>query len=160
MTAEFTITEDEYVRANLLFTKPARKVVLVFIAGALALLIVAAATSSELTRAIAVGAVAGVLLGHLGSRFGIGPWATRRQYRALAAATERVRLTCTPEGIRLSSASGHSDLDWSRIRSWRHDDEFVLVYQAPAVYHVIPKRIGAVADSVVEGLNANVGAAT
>lgn len=157
------ISEDEYVRANKLFTRLSRRqrpyyaVVSVVLLG-LALF----AKSNILQFAASFGLVSGVL-GHVVVRHGIAPWQTRRQYRVYRAAQEPFDIKLEGEGLRFSGPNNDSLLKWGHLMRWRENTEFVLVYQNPRLYHIIPKRLssdGFDIEALISSLNKCVGHAT
>ncbi|MDX1734313.1 MAG: hypothetical protein R3228_08095 [Halioglobus sp.] len=71
---EFTLTEQEYVDANLLFSRPTTGARKVFALAAIILLLIAILVDSELGRALSLGALLGGALGQLLARFVVAPW--------------------------------------------------------------------------------------
>ena len=160
MEVEYTIAESEYVKANKLFTKPT-KGILVFYALVVILLIIAAFVSdSFIVRLSAIGGIVGGFLGQAVVRHVYAPWKTRKQYRSYKAAQEPVVVNLDAKSLHFKSKLGESTIEWGRINKWREDPNFLLIYQAPEIYHILPRRIGIEIDKIREALLENVGNAT
>ena len=160
MQASFTLTEGEYVKANQLFTKPSRKTLFIYAVAGIALATIALGAGSPALRIGAIGALVGGIFGHLFVRRIYAPSQTRKQYKACKAAQEPVCVTRQDDGINFETASGGATIEWARIVKWRENDELLLIYQAPQVYHIVPKRIGELADEISMALDEELGAAT
>ena len=154
---EYTITEDEYVKANMLFSIPTRKHKYMYAVTVTILVIAALIGNDAVVRGAALGGLIGGGGGFLISRYMYAPWKTRRMYRNYAAASEPVTIQLKDEGIKFLSDMGESTIGWRHILRWRENSEFVLVFQAPHLYHVIPKRVGEIAYQISEALLNHVG---
>ena len=152
MEIEFTITEDEYVKANKLFTKPSKNILFFYVFCALALIIVALASEISVVKFSAFSGIIGGFLGLNFVRHIYAPWGTRRQYRQYKAAKDPIAINFKDGFLHFKSASGEGTIEWGYIYKWRENSEFLLIYQSSALYHIIPKRIGAIASKVREGL--------
>ena len=67
------------------------------------------------------------------------------------------------EGIKFSSENGEGLLRWEEMHHWRENSSLILIYLAPRIYHMIPKRIEGSGFSITKlkaGLIENVGIAT
>ena len=67
------------------------------------------------------------------------------------------------EGLSFKAETGNSTLLWPDIHSWREDGQYILLYIAPKIYHVLPVRIadsGFPIGELKERLITEVGAAT
>ena len=160
MEFEYTITEDEYVKANKLFTKPAKTTLVAYAVVVLALLVIAVIAPSYVVKIGAIGGVSGGYIGHMAVRHLYAPWRTRKQYRAYQAAQESVAVKVLPDSLLFKSSIGEAVIEWSRINKWRENGEFLLIYQAPEVYHIIPKRVGEAIREVRKSLVKYVGKET
>ena len=157
METEYTISENEYVKANKLFTKPSKKLLVVYCLLITALLLIALCFTNYILRFAAIGAIIGGIIGNILSRYVFAPVQTRKQYRVYQAAQESVIISAKPEGINFRNSSGESIIEWNKINKWRENNEFLLIYQAPQVYNIIPKRIGVVSQNIRELLQQNIG---
>ena len=158
--ASFTISENEYVSANKLFTKLSIKTLFIYGLVGAAFAVIALVTESPVLRIGALGAIVGGFIGDLCVRKIFAPMQTKKQYREYKAIQEPVRITTEHSGIKFEAAIGDAMIEWNRIVKWRESDNFLLIYQAPQVYHIVPKRIGVLADELSKSLVKNVGPAS
>ena len=137
----YLISEDEYVRANKLFTRLSRKRSAYYALAAAGLFGLAVFAKSDTIQFAAFFGLVGGVIGYLVIRHGLAPWQTRRQYRVYRAAQEPLDIELEDEGLRFRSSSTDSLLKWEHLMQWRENQEFVLVYQNPRLYHIIPKKL-------------------
>ena len=156
MEQEFTISENEYISANKLFTQPTRKHYVLYVIALLIFAAIIVFSPYFISRIAAIGAIIGGVVFHVAGRFFYCPWQARKQYRCYTAIQEPIKVKLTDNAVCFYSRQGDSKLDWSDIKKWRENEEHILLYQAPLVYHIIPKRV---ADSVelVKALEKHVG---
>lgn len=160
MEVSFTITEEEYVNANKLFTKLSKKTLLIYGVGCAGLAAIAFLADSPVLRTGAIGGIVGGIIGDLCVRRIYAPIQTKKQYREYKAAQEPISISRQDSGLIFKSAVGNANIEWNRIVKWRENKELVLIYQAPQVYHVVPKRIGNLAHEITKALNENNGTAS
>lgn len=160
MEASFTITEEEYIRANKLFTKLTQKTLIIYGVVCVVLAAIAFVAESPALRIGAIGAIVGGFIGDLCVRSVYAPIQSKKQYREYKAAQEPMCITKQYDGIKFESTIGSAKIDWDRIVKWRENEELLLIYQAPQVYHIVPKRIGELADEISKSLAEEVGAAS
>ena len=160
MEASYTMTEEEYVKANKLFTKLSRKTVIIYLAAATLLATIAIIADSLALRLVTLGALIGGFVGDIIVRKVYAPIKTRKQYLVYKAAQEPIRVESQDYGLHFSAAIGDAKIEWDRIFKWRESPDLLLIYQAPEVYHVIPKRIGTLANEISKSLSENVGPAS
>jgi len=141
MEATYKLTEGEYVRGNKLFTQLSKASKIKYTFAVLVLIIVSIMVSSPVLKAGAAFAIVGGFIGHVIQRHIYAPWATKKQYRSYKAAQNETSIKSTEEGIEFKAENGAAILKWRDIYNWRENNELVLVYQAPYVYHIIPKSI-------------------
>jgi len=108
-------------------------------------------------RGGAIGGLVGGAGGYLICRYLFAPWKTRRLYRSYAAIKEPCTVKIHDEGVKFLSKSGEALIEWRHIMKWRQNDSFLLIYQAPHLYHLIPKRLGTIINDIIENLIKNVG---
>lgn len=157
------ISEDEYVRANKLFTRLSRRQKVYYALASAVLLGLVVFAKSNILQFEAFFVLVGGVLGHLVMRHGIAPWQTRRQYRVYRAAQEPFDIELEGEGLRFSGPNNDSLLKWGHLMRWRENQEFVLVYQNPRLYHIVPKRLssdGFDIEALISNLERGVGNAT
>lgn len=160
MEFEYTITEDEYVKANKLFTKPAQAILIFYAITVIALVAISIITNSFIVKTGAIGSVIGGYFGYMATRHLYAPWRTRKQYRAYKAAQEPVVVKILPESLLFKSNTGEAVIEWSYIKKWRENEELLLIYQAPEIYHILPKRVGEAICEVRKALLKHVGQKT
>jgi hypothetical protein len=157
MELEFTITEDEYAKANVLFSKPSKKLKLFYFLMLLSLVGAVFVVNSMQLKITLMGGMIGSVIGFSLFAYVLGPWKARKQYRQYKAIQKPVTVSLLNSGVFFKSNSGQGELEWSHIHKWRQNDDFVLIYQAPNVYHILPKRIGNIVNSISQALCKQVG---
>lgn len=158
LKAEYTISENDYVQASRLYSGFTNKQVAISVIVIIILLAVAYIADGSIFRGAAIGGLVGCVGGYMITRFVLAPWRTKRLYRDYAAIREPCTITLENQGIRFRSKNGESLIEWAHILKWRDNDKFVLIYQASHLYHLVPKRLGVVAEKLTETLAKNVGA--
>jgi Na+/melibiose symporter-like transporter len=73
--------------------------------------------------------------------FLLTPIRARRHYRRYKAMQEPMAAELTETGVKFSNGDGEAILSWSKVFQWRQNDQFVLIYGMPILYHVVPKSI-------------------
>ena len=157
LEAEYKISEKEYVQASKLNARLTKKQIVVSVILVIVLITIAYIAGDSFLRGGAIGALLGGIGGYILVRFLIGPLRVKRLYRNYAGIKEPCTIKLESEGIRFISKNGEVLLDWAHILKWRHNDEFVLLYQAPHLYHLVPKRLGPIAEKLLTSLAENVG---
>ena len=157
MEVEFTITEDEYAKASVLFSRPSKKLKLFYFLAIVSMSCSLFVVNSVQLKFAIVGGLIGSVIGFSVFRYVLAPWNARKQYRKYKAIKEPVIVSLLSSGILFKSNSGQGKLEWPYIHKWRQDENFVLIYQAPNLYHILPKRIGNVVNSISQSLSLQVG---
>lgn len=160
MKTTYSLTESEYVNAHKLFTKPTMKIKIVYCILGIVLLLVAFLSSRLIIRLGAIGGFAGGAIGYLVTNYIYAPYQTKKQYQKYKAAQEPNELEILLNGLKFTSETGAAIIAWERIIKWRENSQFILIYQAPHVYHIIPKRIGNVSEHLKINLVKHVNKAT
>ena len=142
MQATFNISEKDYVNASQLFAKLTPKMMLIYVA-VLVMLIVAIILGSPVLKGAAIGGLIGGVAMMLVGRFIISPILVKRHYRQYKAIHDEFTLQLLDEGVRFISSTGESMLPWDTILKWRHNDDYILIYPMPRLYHIVPKSISA-----------------
>lgn len=157
LEAEYTISEKEYVQASKLYARLTKKQIVVSVILLIVLITIIYFAGDSYLRGGAIGALIGGIGGYILVRFLIGPLRVKRLYRNYAGIKEPSTIKLETEGVRFISKNGDVLLEWAHILKWRDNDEFVLLYQAPHLYHLVPKRLGPIADKLQISLAENVG---
>ena len=159
MEAKYKLSEGEYVRGNKLFTQLSKASKIKYTIAVLILVAIFIFANSPAIKGGSVFAIIGGFLGHIIQRHIYAPWATKRQYRNYKAAQKETIISLVDEGIEFKVENGEAILKWQDVYNWRENDELLLVYQAPHVYHIIPKSIcrqSSVLDGLMSSLVSNV----
>jgi ABC-type bacteriocin/lantibiotic exporter with double-glycine peptidase domain len=45
------------------------------------------------------------------------------------------------QGCRLETISGFAKYDWQDLLKWASNSKFIIIYPAPRMFHIIPKRL-------------------
>jgi len=157
---EYRISENEYARANRLFVRPGPRQRWLY--GLIATVLLALAAVSPSWRILAGGALVGGVAGYLLTCHVILPWLARRQYRNYPAVRTPAGIALDDDGLRFRGRDFDSLLRWGQLIRWRENDEFILVYQTPRLYHIVPKRLardGLDIDALRGALGENIGPA-
>ena len=157
LEADYTITEREYVQANSLYSRITKKQFVISLIVIIVLIILAYAAGDSAIRGGALGALIGGIGGYIINRFLIAPFRTKRFYRSYAAIKEPCTLKLQNEGVKFLSNAGEALIEWKHILKWRDDENFILIYQAPHLYHIVPKRLGVITDKLLSDLTGNIG---
>lgn len=138
MKANFTISEEDYVKAIKLSMKFTRRDRAIFVVIAIVMGVMLFAGSPWM-KTLSSGALMGGCLVYLLLTY-VSPYHARKQYRKFPAIRVPFTLAMEGDGIVYSSEHGETRLTWDRIKKWREDDDFILVYLTAKLCHIIPKR--------------------
>jgi hypothetical protein len=159
MKATYRISEQDYVNAMKLFAKLAPRVALAYFVVALAL-VVLAIFGSQVMRGGAIGGLIGGLTVTLIGRYIVSPILARRHYRKYKAIHQEFAVELVIDGVRFSSPNADGKLTWDQIHKWRQNDNFVLIYPMPRIFHIVPKLVatqGFDLQGLTDGLLQHVG---
>ena len=162
MQATYTISERDYVRAMKLFSKITPKVAGIY---AIAVIGLASATffGPPVIRDGAIGGLIGGLVVVVFGRLLISPLLAKRHYRKYKAIQEPITIQLTEEGVGFTTADGGGVVKWDKVFKWRQNDNYVLIYPMPRLFHIIPKTkidSGFNLSSLIENLHSQVGKET
>jgi hypothetical protein len=144
MQAEYTISEDDYVKAQLLAARRGRRRWFTIGGGMVAGFALAMygppamRDLSLMLVSLAIGFAVVIVI----TRVGI-PYYVRRHYRQYKLLHAPFTLHLRDSGLHFVSPETSLVLDWDKIVKWQENDDFVLVYSAPRLFYIIPKRIQA-----------------
>jgi hypothetical protein len=161
MPVEFSLSEDDYEQAVRLGSPLAKWRIAVLAVMALALAGFAIFGSSPV-RLIAMGALISFTVVVTGSRLFLMGFLARRTYRNYKAIQEATRVELKAEGLAMETRDAQGLLRWEKVLKWRHNDQFLLIYQAPRLFHTLPKSIAAQGfdmDGLIQALETHVGPA-
>jgi hypothetical protein len=159
MIAKFRISEKDYVSALKLYGKLTPKMLAIYLLVA-GVLVLVAVFGTTLLSSGAIGGLAGGGIVVIFGRYVITPILARRHYREYKAIHDAFAISLSDDGVCIESSNAKGFLPWSDILKWRENDEFLLLYLMPRLYHIVPKSLseeGFDIDLLVNGLNKNVG---
>lgn len=166
MEAEFQITEKDYVAAGLLNGEMTRKSKYIHYAidAVLVLLGIVAFYADKIIWAGGlIGAAIGGNLFPYALRGLYAPWYLKRHYRKYKVVKKPISILLLDEGVKFTTSNGEGLLKWEDMHHWRENSSLILIYLAPRIYHMIPKRIEELGFSITKLRNElieNVGIAT
>ena len=140
MKVEYRIREEDYVEAMKLYSRLMPRSLLLYL-GITAMLGMLATTGSPLVSSAAIGGLVGGVIAVVLGRYLLVPLLARRHYRNYKANQELFSVELLHEGVRFSSATAEGILHWDKILKWRQNDDYVLIYIMPRLYHIGPKSI-------------------
>ena len=144
MEAEFQITRDDYVAAGLLNGEMTRKAKYIHYSID-AVLIVLGIAALYVDRYILAGGLIGAAIGGNLLPYALRglyvPWYLKKHYEKYKVVKKPVSISLHDDGLKFATSSGEGSLKWSEIHHWRENDLLILIYLAPKIYHMIPKRV-------------------
>ena len=140
MKATYRISEQDYVNTMRLFATLTPRLVTAYLVGALAL-ITLAVFGSPVFRGGAIGGLIGGLTVAVIGRYIVSPILARRHYQKYKAIHEEVAVELVSDGVRFSSPNADGKITWDKVHKWREDENFVLIYPMPRIFHIVPKSV-------------------
>ena len=145
--ATFELTADDLVRAFRLHnrallwrwqTAATLALTLVIVGG-----IVDLASDGDLAAVavtVASGALGAVVVSLAMLRF-VVPARARRLHARSATVRAPLQLDADAEAMHVRASDGEARALWRDVPRWREDAHVLLLYQSPAIFHVVPKRV-------------------
>ena len=166
MPASYTISEHDYIESAQLNgdlikkTKTFHFVIdtLLALAGAVSLL-----NGNKVLGFSFIGAAVGATTLPFLLRKFAAPFFLKRHYKKYRQMQKPMSVELVSEGLSFKTETGSSTLLWPDIHAWRKNSQYILLYIAPKIYHVLPVRIadsGFPIGELKEKLTAKIGAAT
>ncbi len=140
MEATYKISEKDYVGAMKLYSKITPKIAAISGVVVIALLIASIFGCGAIQAGAIGGLIGGAVVALLG-RYLVNPILARRHYRKYKAIQEPITISLKEEGVHFSSPDGEVLLKWEQVLKWRQNDEYLLIYPMPRMFHIIPKSI-------------------
>jgi hypothetical protein len=162
MTIEFTISEKDFVNSAKLSSYASRKQFFWLSFVGLLLLLLAVFGGHKFRYIFLFGVVGGIV-GYFFTVFVICPFQARRHYRKYKRIHKPASFTLQKDGYRIWNDGGESVVKWSELLKWRENKDYILLYVAPKLYHILPKRLadsGVDFTDIVDKLESKVGPAT
>jgi YcxB-like protein len=145
MMIQYRITEDDYasaVRFAAWRRLIARPLILTLVAGGIVVALLAVAQWMSPAIALGVVFVGGfALIGFAFDLVVLVPSRARRHYRLYKGIDEPMTLELTDAALKFTNADSETTLPWSKVLQWRQNDQFILIYRMPILFHVVPKSI-------------------
>ena len=140
MKAKFRISEDDYVNALKLYGKLNPKMLIIYLSVAGGLLLIAI-FGSPLIRSGAIGGIIGGAIVVILGRYLLSPMLARRHYRKYKAIHDEFTIGLNDDGVSIESSNAKGLIPWSNILKWRDNNDYVLIYLMPRLYHIVPKSV-------------------
>lgn len=140
----YRISEQDYLRSSRLGGRLRARHRTLLLAGLLVLVamaVYALKIGDQATAYPLVGGIGGGVLAALAVRLLLQPMLMRRQYRRYALMQQEQKVGFAPEGLHFQSGVGQAVVHWGNFHGWRENDEFLVLFIAPRVFYVLPKRI-------------------
>jgi hypothetical protein len=140
MKATYRISEEDYVNAMRLFAKLTPRLVIIYLASALAL-VALAVFGTQVLRGGAIGGLIGGLSVTLIGRYIVSPILARKHYRKYKAIHDEFAVELVEDGVRFTSPNADGKITWDKMLKWRQNEKYVLIYPMPRIYHIVPKSV-------------------
>ncbi len=140
MEARFRISEKDYVNALKLHVRLTPKIIAIYLLVAGALVLVAV-FGPPLIRGGAIGGLIGGGIVVIFGRYLFTPILAKHHYRKYKAIHDEFVIELSGDGVCIASSNAKGILPWNDILKWRENEEFLLLYLMPRLYHIVPKSI-------------------
>jgi len=140
MKVKYRISEDDYVSAMKLFAKLSPRESGIYSASTV-VLVVLAVFGTPLIKAGAIGGLAGGAIVTLVGRYIVSPILARRHYQKYKAIHQEFTIELLDDGVRFTSPDADGKLTWDKMLKWRENQDYILIYPMPQLYHIVPKSI-------------------
>lgn len=140
MEIQYAISEADYVSSVKLAAVASRRQLVWLGAGGIGLLLLAVFGTESLKPIGYSGLFFGVL-GYFVSLYLISPWQTKRHYRNYKSIQKPIKIELVDGGFTITAENGQGNAKWENLLKWRENSKYILVYLAPKLFYMIPKRI-------------------
>lgn len=140
MEIQYNITEADYVKSVKLSAMATQKQLNWLVAGGLGLLLLAVFGPNSLKVMGYSGVICGVL-GYLIVLHLFSPMQAKRNYRNYKSIHLPLYFDVVDGGFTIRTENGQNNVKWEDVLKWREDKNYVLIYFAPKMFYMIPKRI-------------------
>jgi hypothetical protein len=144
MATRFEITVDDYVACGKLNGEMTRRSRIAH-AAIDGILIVSGILAWTYGQSLLAAALVGAGIGAFLIPWGLGrtfiPWYLKRHFAKYPKIRKPIEIDFDDDGIRFTSSDEIGVLRWDEIHRWRADDNYLLLYPAPRIYHLVPRRI-------------------
>ena len=139
------ILESDYLHAQHLHMRARRAlsvmgIVLIFLGLALSILNVLSWMdgSKSANDAMMLPALIALVLGYI---YAYLPWSYRRIYRKQPSLHEPVDIEWGDGGLAYDTEHNKGEIPWRLFTKWREGRRTFLIYSAPNLFHIVPKRL-------------------
>ena len=154
------VTQHDHLKAVSLHYRIGSIISIVFVCTLAALLLFSYLLSytgiiTSILKTGFVSSSASLLVWYSLARFNIA-----RNYEKNAGIRQKTTIKQTALGIKFKTVDGEALLRWENIFKWKHDQNYLLIYPAPNLFHIIPKKIadsGFDLDALTQALQTHVG---
>jgi hypothetical protein len=140
METEYSINEDDCVKSAKLGATATRKQLVRFGYVGFGLLLLGVFGPGSM-KGVGYFGIAGTILGYLLTVHVICPWQARKNFRNYKGIQKPLKLRLIQNGFTIKTQNGVSNAKWENLLKWRESKDIILVYFAPKMYYLIPKRI-------------------
>jgi hypothetical protein len=159
---EYRISEDDYVGAvKLAAVATKRQLLWLSLLGIILLLF--AIFGERSLKFMGIFGIAGGIIGYFLTVYIISPWKAKQQYRNYKLLHQDLSIAFTDTGYIMKAPNGENTVKWSDLLRWRENKEYILIYFAPKLFHLIPKRLsdkGLDINKIEHDLHSQLGSAT
>lgn len=139
MLVSYRISQEDYVNAMRLHDRLMPRPALIVVAIVAGMAIVATYGPVWLQPA-SVGALCGLLVVML-FNWGASPLIARRRYRLYKAIHEEFGILLRDHDFLLWTSRTEVTVSWAKVRGWRENSDYVLVYVMPRLFYIVPKSL-------------------
>lgn len=140
MDIQYNITKKDYIESVKLAAVATRKQFLWIGIVGFGLLLLALFGPKGIKGIGYIGLIGGVA-GYLATLHVISPWQAKISYRSYKIIQDTITLTLEEDGYTMETINGTNEMKWENLLKWREDENIVLVYYTPKIFHTVPKRI-------------------
>ncbi len=137
---QYKITEDDYVKCMMLAASSSKKQLLQLSIGGIVCLLLGLFGPRGLNGIGYAALIAGAF-GYFFALYIFTPYNAKKSYRKYKAIQNPMTISFSDDGYNIRAENGQSNAKWDLLLKWRENNNFILVYLAPKLFHLIPKRL-------------------
>ena len=140
MEIQYTITEADFVKGAKLCAAATKKQLILLSVVGLGFLLIGIFGPRSL-KGMGFGGFFGGIIGYFIVLHIITPWNAKRNYKKYKSIQEPLKISLIEEGFAITASNGHCNVKWVNLLKWREDINYILVFFAPKMFYLVPKRI-------------------
>jgi hypothetical protein len=140
MEIQYQISEADYVKSTKLAAVATRKQLIWLGVGGIGLLLLGVFGNDSLKGMGYSGLIFGIL-GYFISLYLISPWQAKRHYRNYKSIQKPLIISHVEGGFTIKNDNGQNNVIWENLLKWRENKNYILVYFAPKLFYMVPKRL-------------------